>query len=269
MTNVFEAARTGDLVGLRAALAAGADAAATDAQGWAPLHLAAAGAQTDPAAATAVLAELLDAGALVEQPGGDGRTALYLAAEFSPTTQPVELLLARGANPDITDGHGNHITVNAWTPEVTALLTAAAGRGPGALAAGSTPESSPPERKLSLREWRAAKQRINDVFDQLTSAGFVALAGAGSTQSDGFDDCHEAASTRGDGLVGFCYYTRQDAKHARETGQLSLAFWGAPDGSTPRMEHAGELVVRAFRAAGFGVDWDGTATLRPAIDLTS
>lgn len=71
-----------------------------------------------------------------------------------------------------------------------------------------------------------------------------------------------------DGLVGFCYYTRQDAERARETGHLLLAFWGAPDGSTRRTEHAGELVVRAFRGAGFAVDRNGAADSRPSVGLT-
>ncbi|WP_406014271.1 ankyrin repeat domain-containing protein [Streptomyces sp. NBC_00984] len=265
--DVFEAARDGDLAAVRAALDAGFDVAAVDEQGWSLLHRAATGAEADPARAAAVLAALLDAGAPVEHSGGDGRTALYLAAEFSQSPEAVELLIARGADPDITDGHGNHVTVNAWAPEVAALLAAAAGVGPPA-----PDEPGPaPERKLSRAEWRAAKKRIGEVLAGLDAAGFVALADTGTTQSDGFDDCSEAAGERGrgpDGLVGFCYYTRQDAARARKTGHLLLAFWGAPDGSTRKMEHAGELVVRAFRGAGFPVDWNGAGDSRPSVDLT-
>ncbi|MFD9605456.1 MULTISPECIES: DUF6891 domain-containing protein [unclassified Streptomyces] len=105
----------------------------------------------------------------------------------------------------------------------------------------------------------------------MNTAGFVALAGVGTTQSDGFDDCTEAAHARGGslaGLVGFCYYTRQDAERARDTGRLTLAFRGAPDGSTRTMEHAGGIVVRAFRAAGFHVDRNGTGDSRPSVALT-
>ncbi|MFI6722738.1 ankyrin repeat domain-containing protein [Streptomyces atratus] len=265
--DVFEAARSGDVAALRDALDAGADVTATDEYGWTALHLAATGAQADPARAAAALAVLLDAGAPVEQPGGDGRTALYLAAEFSPTPGPVELLIARGANPDITDDHGNHVAVNAWAPEVASLLAAAAGIEPPA-PAGASPA---PERKLSRAQWRDAEKRVGEVLDGLNTAGFVALAGAGTTQSDGFDDCTEAAYARGGslaGLVGFCYYTRQDAERARDTGYLSLAFWGAPDGSTRTMEHAGGIVVRAFRAAGFHVDWNGTGNSRACVALT-
>ncbi|GAA2434453.1 hypothetical protein GCM10010433_38970 [Streptomyces pulveraceus] len=267
--DVFEAAHRGDATAVRAALDAGFDVTAVDAYGWSPLHRAAMGAEADPARAAAVLAALLDAGAPVEQPGGDGRTALYLAAEFSQSPEAVELLIARGADPDVTDGHGNHVTVNAWVSEVAALLAAAAGIAPPAPA-----EAVPvpvPERRLSRAEWRAAEKRIGAVLDGLDAAGFVALAGAGTTQSDGFDDCSEAAGARAggpDGLVGFCYYTRQDAARARRTGHLLLAFWGAPDGSTRAMERAGGLVVGAFREAGFRVRWNGTGDSRPSVDLT-
>ncbi|WP_413753276.1 hypothetical protein NRF20_24445 [Streptomyces sp. R-74717] len=97
--------------------------------------------------------------------------------------------------------------------------------------------------------------------------GFVALVGAGTTQFDGFDDCTEAAYARGGslaGLVGFCYYTRQDAERARDTGYLSLAFWGAPDGSTRTMEHAGGS--SSGRSARPDSTWTGTAreTAAPA-----
>ncbi|MFG2220771.1 ankyrin repeat domain-containing protein [Streptomyces sp. NPDC048685] len=264
--DAFEAAHNGDLAAVRAALDAGSDAGAVDEQGWSLLHRAAMGAEADPVRAAAVLAALLDAGAPVEHPGGDGRTALYLAAEFSQSPEAVELLIARGAELDITDGHGNHITVNAWVPEVAALLAAAAGIEP------PTPdeEAPAPERKLSRAQWREARKRIGKVLDGLDAAGFVALADAGTTQSDGFDDCSEAAERRGhgpDGLVGFCYYTRQDAERARASGRLFLAFWGAPDGSTRKMKQAGELVAAAFREAGFRVDWDGTGDRRPSVHL--
>ncbi|MFJ2266713.1 ankyrin repeat domain-containing protein [Streptomyces sp. NPDC087849] len=266
--DVFEAARAGDAAALRAALAAGADVTATGEYGWTALHLAAMGAEADPVRAAAALAVLIDAGAPVEQRGPDGRTALYLAAEFSPAPEAVELLLARGADPDVTEDHGVHVTVNARVPEVAALLAAAAGIEPPAPAGVTTTASG---RKLSRAEWRDAEKRVGRVLDGLDAAGFVALADAGTTQSDGFDDCSEAARTRGGGparLVGFCFYTRQDAARARATGRLSLAFWGAPDGSTRAMEHAGGLVVRAFREAGFPVEWDGAGDSRPSLALT-
>ncbi|WP_385621094.1 ankyrin repeat domain-containing protein [Streptomyces sp. P8-A8] len=149
---------------------------------------------------------------------------------------------------------------------LAALLAAAAGIEPPA----PDEEAPAPERKLSRAQWREARKRIGKVLDGLDAAGFVALAGAGTTQSDGFDDCSDAAERRGhgpDGLVGFCYYTRQDAERARETGRLFLAFWGAPDGSTRKMKQAGELVAGAFREAGFRVDWDGTGDRRPSVHL--
>ncbi|MFJ2893954.1 ankyrin repeat domain-containing protein [Streptomyces sp. NPDC087218] len=264
--DVFEAARDGDVAAVRAALEAGTEPAATDEYGWTLLHRAAMGAEADPVRAAALLAVLLDAGAPVEHRGRDGRTALHLAAEFSQSPEAVELLLARGADPDVRDDHGVHVTVNAWVPEVVALLADAAG-----VELPAPDGADPPrERKLSRTEWRTARKRVGKVLAGLDAAGFVTLADAGTTQSDGFEDCSEAAAARdrspGD-LVGFCYYTGQDARRARDTGRLLLAFWGAPDGSPRKTEQAGEIVVRAFRDAGFHVEWNGDGGSRPCVTL--
>ncbi|MEU5400029.1 hypothetical protein ABZ348_12150 [Streptomyces sp. NPDC005963] len=116
-----------------------------------------------------------------------------------------------------------------------------------------------------------AKKRVAAVFAELNAAGFVALASTGTTQSDGFSDCRDDFHSRGgdlDALVGFCFTTRKDTRRARASGQLHLAFWGAPEGSAPQMERAGAQVVAAFRRAGFTVVWDGTGDSRPCVDLT-
>ncbi|MFF3391045.1 ankyrin repeat domain-containing protein [Streptomyces sp. NPDC002669] len=264
--DVFEAARDGDVAAVRAALEAGTEPAATDEYGWTLLHRAAMGAEADPVRAAALLAVLLDAGAPVEHRGRDGRTALHLAAEFSQSPEAVELLLARGADPDVRDDHGVHVTVNAWVPEVATLLADAAGVE---LPAPDGADAQR-ERKLSRTEWRTARKRVGKVLAGLDAAGFVTLADAGTTQSDGFEDCSEAAADRDRGpgdLVGFCYYTGQDARRARDTGRLLLAFWGAPDGSPRKTEQAGEIVVRAFRDAGFHVEWNGDGGSRPCVTL--
>ncbi len=87
--SIFEAARAADLDGVRRALADGASAQGTDAQGFTPQHLAAMGAnQGDTDDVARILALLLEAGASLEHPGTDGRTALYLAAAPPPEEAP-------------------------------------------------------------------------------------------------------------------------------------------------------------------------------------
>ncbi|MDQ0607524.1 hypothetical protein QFZ83_001695 [Variovorax sp. W1I1] len=263
---IFEAAREADVQTVRACIEAGADMAAVNKQGFTALQCAAMGSnQTEVEPNLAVLRLLLEAGSPLEYIGTDGRTALYLAAEFAPTTDAVELLLDAGANADVSDSHGNHVTVNAMMEEVVELLARVTGK--------PIPEPPPPEPdpvKMTAAQWRAAKAKIDEVFDALAKAGLVTLQDAGQTQSDGFSDCSEAFRERGGkaaGVHGFCFYTRQDLNRAKSTSQLSLAFWGAPKGADADMQRVGELIVEHFRKAGFEVRWNGAAAMRPEVDL--
>lgn len=263
---IFEAARQGDAAAVRACLAAGADPAAPNRHGFTALQTAAMGANTAPLERNlAVLRLLLDAGSPLEYRGHDGRTALYLAAEFAPTTDAVQLLLDAGANADICDRHGNHVTVNAMMEDVAELLSRASGK--------PIPEPPPPEPepvKMTPAQWRAARLRIEAVFQALGRAGVVALHDAGYTQADGFADASEAFHDGGGeaaGLHGICFYTRQDLNAAKRSSRLSLAFWGAPQGADADMLRVGRLVVGAFRAAGFALQWNEMAAQRPALDL--
>lgn len=264
--NIFDAAREGDIETTHACLAAGADPAALSEYGFTALQTAAMGSNTTPVERNlAVLRLLLDAASPLEYAGKDGRTALYLAAEFAPTTDAVQLLLDAGAQADISDGHGNHILVNAMTDEVVALLSRVTGR--------PIPEPPPPEPepvKMTPAQWRAAKLRIDAVFATLGQAGVVALHDAGYTQSEGFTDAGEAFLDGGGeaaGLHGVCFYTRQDLNAAKRSSRLSLAFWGAPEGADADMLRVGRLIVAAFRDAGFQVQWNETAARRPELDL--
>lgn len=263
---IFDAARKADVKTTRACIEAGADPASVNKQGFTALQCAAMGSnETEVAPNLAVLRLLLEVGSPLEYTGADGRTALYLAAEFAPTTDAVQLLIDAGAKADISDGHGNHITVNAMMEEVVELLARVTGQ--------PVPEPPPPEPepvKMTTAQWRAAKTRLDEVFGALAKAGLVTLQDAGQTQSDGFSDCVEEFHERGGeaaGVHGFCFYTRQDLNRAKSTSRLSLAFWGAPDGADADMLRVGELIVDRFREAGFEVRWNGAASMRPEVDL--
>ena len=265
---IFEAARAGDTAAVKDFVAAGADAAALDAHGFTALQSAAMGANSAPEAdILAVMRLLVDAGSPLECAGADGRTALYLAAEFAHTPKPVQLLIDAGAHADISDAHGNHVIVNAMMEEVQELISRVTGR--------PLPEEDEPEpepEKMSAPQWHAAKQKIDVAFAALTAAGIVTLHDAGTTQSDGFSDSSEVFHERGGeaaGLHGFCFYTRQDLNRAKRTSQLSLAFWGAPKGAAADMLRVGRLIVKAFEAAGTPVRWNESAATRPEVDLRS
>lgn len=262
--DIFQAARAGDADRVRACLAAGADVSAINDYGFTALQSAAMGAnEADIAANLAVLTLLIEAGSPLEYQR-DGRTALYLAAEFAPSTDAVQLLIDAGARFDIEDGHGNHITVNAMMPQVQELLSSLTG------VALVEPEPEPEPVKLSAAAWRAAQSRLDVLFAALTQAGLVALQDAGMTQSDGFSDCSEVFHERGGvaaGLHGFCFYTRQDRNRAKREGRLDLAFWGAPEGADADMLRVGELIVRAAEAAGLPATWNGSSGRRPTLIL--
>jgi bifunctional non-homologous end joining protein LigD len=264
LSKIFDAARSGDVKEVQACLEAGVDPAAVDAYGFTALQQAAMGANdTEISENLAVLKLLVDAGSPLEF-HREGRTALYLAAEFAPSTDAVQLLIDAGARADICDAHGNHITVNAMMPEVQELLSALTG------VALEVPEPEPEPVKLTAAQWRDAQARLDALFASLTQAGLVALQDAGTTQSDGFADCSEIFHERGGaaaGLHGFCFYTRQDRNRAKREGRLELAFWGAPEGGDADMVRVGELIVRAAEAAGLPAAWNGSSARRPSLTL--
>lgn len=252
----FDAARCGDIETLRTHLNRGVDLTAENRYGFKALHCAVMACNSvDEHKALEVIELLLKAGSPVNATNRDGRTALYLAAESARTIAPLKLLLQAGATVDADTARGRNIVANARAKEVQKFLSELTG------------QPIPPPRielkaaKLSAAEWRAAKRHIGEIFAGLSQSGLVALQNAGTTQEDGFDDCAEEFRARGGvgaGLRGFCFYTSQDLSRAKRTSQLSLAFWGAPDGAAEAMSKVGQEVVEPFRRRGFLVVWNGS-----------
>jgi len=264
--DLFAAAWAADAQTTAALLAAGADVHAVDAFGFTALERAASSLDCAPMeSALATLRLLIDAGSSLEHIGAGGRTALYLAAEFSPAgPEAVQLLIDAGAQPDMYDAHGNHIVENAWSPQVKALLSALTGHAlPKVIV-------RKPDRKMSAAAWKLARARIDAAFAVLEAAGIVATAGCGDTPDDAADDTNELFWQRGGtdaGLKGFCFYSGDDMKRARRTSDLSIGFWGPPDSAA--MEQIGQAIVDAFASVGLPAEWDGTERMRPCIDLRS
>jgi bifunctional non-homologous end joining protein LigD len=260
-----DAVRARDLETVQRLLPVVPELDAFDAHGLTALHCAAiACSGADAAVAMDVMRALLRAGASLEVADASGRTALYLAAEFAWTIEPVKLLLDAGANPHVHDGHGNHIVVNALADESKAHLSELTGH----------PVPPPPLRlpsvKLDAAQWKRAKQRLDPVFEALSDGGLIAHQDIGTTQDDAFSDCAEELAERGglgSGVTGFCFYTRQDRDRAKRSSALALGFWGAPDGNAVATARIGQVIVDTFRAHGFAVDWTGSANSRPIVYL--
>ncbi|HDS1043203.1 TPA: ankyrin repeat domain-containing protein [Stenotrophomonas maltophilia] len=264
--DLFAAAWAADAQATAAFLAAGVDVHAVDAFGFTALERAASSLDRAPMeSALATLRLLIDAGSPLEHVGAGGRTALYLAAEFSPDgPEAVQLLVDAGAQPDVCDAHGNHIVENAWLPQVKALLAALTGH--------PIPEVivRKPDRRMSAAAWKLARGTIDAAFAVLEAAGIVTAHAQGDTQDDGRDDTHEHFVERGGtaaGLKGFGFYSGDDMKRAKRTSDLAIGFWGPPDSAA--MEQIGQAIVDAFASMGLPAEWDGTERMRPCIDLRS
>lgn len=110
--------------------------------------------------------------------------------------------------------------------------------------------------------------KLKSVFDALMKQGIVALHYAGYTQSDGFDDCNEIAAglhEKGEKLAGCCFYTEQDLGHILHDESTLLYFSFGNYFEKPTAEEIGRLIVDELKAAGFCVQWDGTAKTKIAI----
>lgn len=262
--DIFEASEKGNLNLLKQHLSNKPDLSLVNEYGFTALHCAAMGSNSMEKLTTLeVLKLLIDAGSPLEIKGGGGRTPLYMMAEFSPYLEPVQLLIDAGANPDVYDEHGNHIVENAMEEEVQELLSSLTGK--------SKPEeeSGPEPVKMKTANWKKAKSDLDIAFQKLADSGLIALQDAGYTQSDGFEDCSEQYHARNNqhSIAGFCFYTRQDLDRAKDTSELPLAIWGAPEGGNEETIKVGNLVVQILTDSGFDIKWNGSSSIRPSIYL--
>jgi bifunctional non-homologous end joining protein LigD len=264
MKDLFTAAREGDIHSLRVHLEQKPDLSAQNEYGFTVLHCLAMGANNLPKdVVLEALALLLQAGSPLNAASRDGRTPLYLMAEFTRHIEPVQALLDAGAEADVSDSHGNHIIENAMLMPVKELLSHITGK--------PVPKPKKIHKPVQLKAaaWKKAQVDLDSAFTALSDAGLIALQDVGTTQSDGFDDCSQLYQERLDkeSIKGFCFYTRQDLSRAKRTAELSLAIWGAPQGDEKSTVLVGNLLREIFEQKGLEIQWSGKSTDRPAIYL--
>jgi hypothetical protein len=110
--------------------------------------------------------------------------------------------------------------------------------------------------------------RLDKAFATLRAEGILAIHNAGMTPSEGIDEMSEqyhAAGGKKSGIVGYCFYHRQDMEYALKHRSLGLAF-GAIDGDRVRGVEVGVRVRAALEAAGLRVAWSGS--LADKLDIT-
>jgi hypothetical protein len=106
--------------------------------------------------------------------------------------------------------------------------------------------------------------RLDRVFEGLEAQNILALQDAGLTKSDGLEDVFEAYDDAGgerSGIEGYCFYHGQDLERVTKTGKLWLAFGHISGDKKPGVD-IGRRIQRAFEAAGFAVEWDGSIGTR-------
>lgn len=264
--NIYTAARNCDPAKVKTFIDENADLSKVDEHGFTALQCAAVGSNscTDESRLMDTLKFLVEAGSPLEVQSKDVRTALFLLAEFSPYVSAVQYLIDAGANPNVFDSHGNHITVNAMMEEVQQLLSEVTG-----VALPPEPEPEPEPVKMSAAAWKKAKASLGLVFDELNATGLIALQDAGYTQSDGFADCSELFHEHPNqaSIEGFCFYTRQDLNTAKRSSLLYLGVWGAPAGADEHIVKVGSYIIWVFEKHGFEARWNGLAATRPCVTL--
>ncbi len=260
-TNLHSAAEKADIKQIAACLEAGDDPNQLNPYGFNSLQLVAMSEVSSADRVVQAMQLIIEAGGELEMASSDGRTALYLAAEFCTSTKPIEFLLKCGADPKAHDG-GDTIVRNSRSKKVQQLLAKVLKQ--------STPAKEPKlkERRLPTAEWRAVRRRLKLAFESLNQLGLVAIQGVGQNQDEGFDDCAQEFLDRGGrkaGLTGICFSSKSDESQARETGQLYLGFWGAPKGAHKDMIRVGKLVVTEMQKQGLVVKWNESANERPLV----
>ena len=109
--------------------------------------------------------------------------------------------------------------------------------------------------------------RLDLTFAQLQCQGVLALPDAGETAGEAVAAAaRRYADAGGDqsGIVGFCFYLRDDLLRVADEGELLLGF-GDVDGDDDAAVAVGHRIVDALDADGFTVAWDGTRGQRVAV----
>ncbi|MGE3808443.1 MAG: hypothetical protein AB7K24_27585 [Gemmataceae bacterium] len=110
--------------------------------------------------------------------------------------------------------------------------------------------------------------RLDQAFAALRCEGILAIHNAGMTPSEGIDEMSEqyhASGGKKSGIVGYCFYHRQDMEYALKYHELGLAF-GDIDGDQKQGVEIGKRIRSALEAAGLRVAWTGS--IKDKIDIT-
>jgi hypothetical protein len=110
--------------------------------------------------------------------------------------------------------------------------------------------------------------RLNQAFAALRAENILAIHNAGMTPSEGIAEMSEqyhAAGGGASGIVGYCFYHRQDMAYALKYHKLGLAY-GDIDGDDRRGVEVGKRIRGALEATGLRVAWTGS--IKDKLEIT-
>ncbi|MCC9644548.1 ankyrin repeat domain-containing protein [Rhodopirellula sp. JC740] len=268
MTTLHAAAQQADVDTIRRLLHEGADVNGKDTVGFTPLQRVATAESEveDVRQVVDAIQLLIAAGANLEDTEpNSGRTALYLAIQFSRTVHPIQALLDAGASMEFEGRLDEYLIENANNDDTQQFLMKLTGR-PAPIVL-----PDPPSARLRKKDWAKAQVVLDQLFERLNKMGIVAEQNCGMTQEDAWSDCAEifqARKDRGEKLTGICFYTEQDLKRALRYAQLNLGIWGAEEGGYRETVAVGSQVKAAAESLDLPVHWNGQSEYRPMILLS-
>jgi hypothetical protein len=110
--------------------------------------------------------------------------------------------------------------------------------------------------------------RLDQAFAALEAEGILTIHNAGYTPSEGITEVcgrYRAAGGAASGIVGYCFYHRQDMEYALKYHKLGLAY-GDIDGDDRRGAEIGKRIRSALEAAGLRVAWTGS--IKDKLEIT-
>src|SRR3712207_278933 len=120
--DLFKAIEKNNLDRVVASLTQSIDLSKKNAYGFTALHNAIMG-DTSGNSYFDIVKLLVAAGADVNQLSNDGRSPIFLAAEFCTDIELIKYLLAQGADPKIHDAFKHNIVENAWSEDIKQFLS--------------------------------------------------------------------------------------------------------------------------------------------------
>lgn len=201
---------------------------------------------------------LVAAGCPINQRSKDGRSPLWIAAEFCPHVEIIQYLIEHGASAESLE----HDTINILTclyeplPEIQKLLSQFTGK--------SIPEPPPPpkypDQRADTATWRKTTSALKKVFAELQKHNIVALSNPSYTRDECIAECWEYHETQknAEQWATFCFYNETGKQRARENGELNIYYgYFEEEISLQEITKLAEKIMATFNQYHFEAEWNG------------